>query len=93
MSSREDLQGHWRRAQALTAALLVIWFAISFVLPWFAPALEPIHFFGWPLPFYMAAQGGLIVYVAIIGVYAVRMRALDREYGLEESDAEIEDEA
>jgi hypothetical protein len=36
--------------------------------------------FGWPLSFYLAAQGASLIYLAIIGVYAWRMRVLDREY-------------
>jgi len=37
--------------------------------------------FGWPLSFYLAAQGASLVYLAIIGAYAWQMRRLDRRYG------------
>jgi putative solute:sodium symporter small subunit len=36
----------------------------------------------------MAAQGALIVYVAIIGYYAWYMNRLDGEYGVSEGDDE-----
>ncbi|MCA3079913.1 MAG: DUF4212 domain-containing protein, partial [Rhodocyclaceae bacterium] len=48
--------------------------------------LATMNFFGWPLSFYMAAQGSLIVYVLIIGFYAVYMRKLDIEHGVDEGE-------
>jgi len=86
MRTQPDIHEHWRRSQRLTFVLLVAWFLVSFVIPFFARDLTTITFMGWPLPFYMAAQGALIVYVVIIGVYALRMRAIDRQYGLDEED-------
>ena len=49
------------------------------------PSAE-INFFGWPLSFYMAAQGSLIIYVILIYVYAKTMRKLDLEFNVEEGD-------
>jgi putative solute:sodium symporter small subunit len=34
--------------------------------------------FGWPLSFYMAAQGAALIYLAILGVYALAHAPLDR---------------
>jgi putative solute:sodium symporter small subunit len=68
---------HWRRTQRLTAALLGVWFAVGFALPWFARDLE-FTFFGWPFSFWVAAQGGAMVFVAILVVYARRMARIDR---------------
>ena len=53
---------------------------------YFAIPLAEINFFGWPLSFYMAAQGSLIIYVAILYYYAKKMRRLDVEYGVDEGD-------
>ena len=39
--------------------------------------LSGIMFFGWPLSFYMAAQGMVLIYVAIVGCYEFKMRKLD----------------
>lgn len=77
---------YWRKNLNLTAVLLVIWFLVTFVMAWFARPLAQINFFGWPLSFYMAAQGSLIVYVVLIFVYAKRMRKLDQEYNVAEGD-------
>ena len=77
---------YWRKNLAVTAILLAIWFVVTFVMAWFARPLAEMNFFGWPLSFYMAAQGSLIVYIAIIGYYALHMRKLDIEHGVAEGE-------
>jgi putative solute:sodium symporter small subunit len=86
MQLTEKHQEYWRRNLRLTAVLLFIWFVVTYVMAYFAIPLAEINFFGWPLSFYMAAQGSLIIYVVIIFVYAKKMRTLDLEYGVEEGD-------
>jgi putative solute:sodium symporter small subunit len=71
----------------LTALLIAVWFAVTFCVGYFARELSEIRFLGWPLSFYLAAQGALIIYVGIVWIYAWRMRALDKAFGVrEESD-------
>ena len=77
-------QEYWRKNLFITAVLLSIWFVVTFVEGWFARELNTISFFGFPLGFYMSAQGSLIVYVLIIWFYARYMNNLDREYGVDE---------
>ncbi len=79
---------YWRKNLTITAILLVIWFIVTFVEGWYARELNSINFLGWPLGFYMSAQGSLIVYVVIIGVYARYMNNLDKEYGVDEGEDE-----
>jgi putative solute:sodium symporter small subunit len=79
-------QEYWRRNLNLTIVLLVIWFVSTFVMGFFARELATINFFGWPLSFYMAAQGSLIIYLVIIWVYARKMKQLDEEYGVAEGE-------
>jgi putative solute:sodium symporter small subunit len=71
---------HWRRTRRITAALLLLWLATSFGTVFYARALARLTLFGWPLSFYLAAQGAALVYLAVIGVYAWRMRRLDRAF-------------
>ena len=77
---------YWHKNLRLTAVLLAIWFVVTYVMAWYARPLAEINFFCWPLSFYMAAQGSLIIYVVLIYVYAKRMRKLDLEYNVEEGD-------
>lgn len=70
---------YWKRTLRLTLSLLALWAAATLLPIWFAPALEGIRFFGWPLSYYLAAQGSLIVFVVIVWVYAALMDRLDGE--------------
>ena len=79
-------QEYWHRNLVITATLLFIWFLVTFVEAWFARELNTIQFLGFPLGFYMSAQGSLIIYVAIIWYYARAMGKLDDEYGVAEGD-------
>ena len=79
-------QQYWQKNLQLTAILLSIWFLVTYVMAFFAVPLATINFFGWPLSFYMAAQGSLIIYIIIIFVYARKMRQLDVEFGVDEGD-------
>lgn len=72
----------------LTVILLAVWFVVTFVMGWFARELASFTFFGWPFSFYMAAQGSLIIYVVIIGLYSNLMGKLDDEYGVAEAEEE-----
>ncbi len=77
---------YWQRNLKLTAVLLAIWFLVTFVVIWFARELNTITIAGFPLAFYMGAQGALIIYILLIWFYARRMNALDREYDVNEPD-------
>jgi len=70
---------HWQRTRRLTAALLALWLATGIGTVFFARELAGLTLFGWPLSFYLAAQGASLIYLAIIGAYALAMRRLDRE--------------
>jgi putative solute:sodium symporter small subunit len=71
---------HWMRARRLVAILLGLWLATWFGTVFFARDLAHLSVFGWPLSFYLAAQGTALIYLAIIGAYAWRMRILDRDF-------------
>jgi putative solute:sodium symporter small subunit len=71
---------HWSRARRLTLVLLGLWLATGFGTVFFARDLAHLSVFGWPLSFYLAAQGASLSFLAIIGAYAWRMRVLDREF-------------
>ncbi len=84
MQLAEKRKAYWRRNLRMTALLLLIWFAVTFVASYFARELNEFSFLGFPLGFYMGAQGSLIIYLAIVWYYARYMNKLDREFGFEE---------
>jgi putative solute:sodium symporter small subunit len=68
---------HWRRTLQLTGLLLLAWFLVGYAVTWFARDLD-FAFFGWPFSFWVAAQGGVIVFVLLLVAYARRMARNDR---------------
>lgn len=70
---------YWQRTRRLTAVLLIIWLALTFGVIFFARELSALNFLGWPLSFYMAAQGSVLFYVVLLDVYGRRMRRHDQQ--------------
>jgi putative solute:sodium symporter small subunit len=79
--TRTPRQLYWIRTRRLTWQLLLVWFLATFGIIFFARELSNFTFFGWPLSFYLAAQGAVIFYTAIVAFYAYKMRKLDRILG------------
>ena len=79
-----DPQAYWRKTRRLTFCLLFLWLCITFGPTWFAREINQIVIFGFPLGFYMAAQGGQVIFLLIIWWYNRCMKKIDREFGLEE---------
>ena len=77
---------YWSKNLRITAILMLIWFVVTYVVGFFARELNGITFFGFPVGFYMGAQGALIIYVISIFYYARYMNRLDREYGVAEGE-------
>lgn len=73
---------HWQRTRAVTAVLLLLWFGTTFCTVFFARELAALSVAGWPLSFYFAAQGAALVYLGIIGAYALLMNRIDRRFAL-----------
>jgi len=45
--------------------------------------------FGWPLSFYMAAQGLVVIYLIIVAVYTWQMQRFDREAAMTTGDLQM----
>ncbi len=83
MEAIEKRRRYWQATLRVTGVLLVVWFCVTFGVGYFARDLT-FAFFGWPFSFWVAAQGALIVYLLIIGIYAHCMDRLDRQHGVAE---------
>ncbi|HQZ03653.1 MAG TPA: DUF4212 domain-containing protein [Thauera sp.] len=84
MKLTDAQRAYWRSNLLLTFGLLAIWFGVTFVSGYYAAELNTFTFLGFPLGFYIFAQGALVVYLAIIVVYVVVMNRLDQRYGVAE---------
>lgn len=81
---RAALDAQWRRNVRLMAALLAVWaFAELGCGVLLADWLNRWSLGGFPLGFWFAQQGSILVFVALILVYALAMRRLDRRHHAE----------
>jgi len=63
----------------LKAGLLLAWALVSFGAMYFARDLESLVVGSWPLGYWIAAQGGLLVFIAIVVVYCWAMNRFERQ--------------
>jgi putative solute:sodium symporter small subunit len=66
------------RVLALKLGLLAAWAAASFGSVYFARALD-FTVLGWPFGYWIAAQGAVLAFIAIVAFYAWAMRRLQPE--------------
>jgi putative solute:sodium symporter small subunit len=64
--------------------VLVLWAGLGVGIPLFANHLNEIVLFGFPLGYFMAAQGSLIGFVVLIFWYARRQNQIDEDFHLAE---------
>lgn len=75
---------YWHYTLVLTTVVLAIWFMVIFFSAYFATSLNQFVFLGFPLGFYIFAQGALIIFLILIGAYVMIMNRLDRKFGVGE---------
>ena len=63
---------------------LSIWFVFSIVIFMFGESLNNGSFLGYPLAYYMCAQGSIIIFVVLIFWFANRQEKIDEEFGFAE---------
>ena len=63
---------------------LGIWFIFSIVIFMFGESLNNGSFLGYPLAYYMCAQGSIIIFVVLIFWFANRQEKIDEEFGFAE---------
>jgi len=82
-------KAYWRANISLLSKLLVVWFVVSFgcgiiLVDW----LDQFSLFGFKLGFWFAQQGAIYVFVALIFIYAWRMKIIDRQFGVSDDEDE-----
>lgn len=84
MVDKAKLEAHWQKTSKLLKIVLVFWFFFAYFLHFFVGALNEVSFFGFPLGYYMAAQGSLFAFVVIIYFFSKKQNQIDEEFGLAE---------
>jgi putative solute:sodium symporter small subunit len=75
---------YWKKTSRLMWIIMGWWVFFSFIIPAFAVQLNSIVIAGFPLGFYMAAQGSLISYVVLCFWNAHAQNKIDEEFGVAE---------
>jgi putative solute:sodium symporter small subunit len=86
--SQANQEAHWRRTSNLMWTHLGIWLFFGYIIHMFVVPLNKIIIpvLGFPLGFYMAAQGSLIAFVVMLFVFARQQDRIDREHGYAEDE-------
>lgn len=81
-------EAHWDKTTKLMFTHLGIWFFFGYVVQMFVVPLNKIiiPILKFPLGFYMAAQGALIIFVVQLFFFARQQDKIDREFGVAEDD-------
>ena len=79
--SKANEEAHWQKTTRLMFTHLGVWFFFGYVVHMFVVPLNKIIIpvLGFPLGFYMAAQGSLIVFVVMLFMFAKQQDKIDRE--------------
>ena len=81
-------EAHWRKTTNLMLIHLGIWVFFGYIIHMFVKPLNKIviPILDFPLGFYMAAQGSLIVFVVMLFMFAKQQNKIDREFGVAEDE-------
>ena len=79
-----QMQRYWSKTSRLMWTIFILWLFFSFVVHLFAVQLNGIRILGFPLGFYMAAQGSLIAFVVLCTWNAISQNKIDEEFGVQE---------
>lgn len=67
-----------KRLNRLRVSLLLVWLSVTFCVAYFARDLSVV-IFDWPLGFWMAAQGSVLVFLAIVWTYALTVNHWEKQ--------------
>ncbi|MEZ5926287.1 MAG: DUF4212 domain-containing protein [Hyphomicrobiaceae bacterium] len=86
MTEHHRQDEYWGRTSRLMWIMLALWLFFSFIIHFFVNALNSITILGFPLGFYMAAQGSLIAFVIMLFIFAKSQNSIDRDTGMAEEE-------
>jgi putative solute:sodium symporter small subunit len=86
--TQANRETHWKKTTNLMLMHLGVWFFFGYVIHIFVVPLNKITIpvLGFPLGFYMAAQGSLIVFVVMLFMFARQQNKIDQDHGYAEDE-------
>ncbi len=84
-TTKQDLEAYWKENITWVVILLAIWFLVSYVAGIIlANVLENYYLGGFPLGFWFANQGSMVIFVLLIYAYVLIMNRIDKKYDVQE---------
>ena len=84
MIDDEQRPRHWRYTVLLAFGAVAVIMACVFLLPFLVIPLNEGTFLGFPVGYYMAAQGVIIGLIVLVYWLAIRQEATDQKFGATE---------
>jgi putative solute:sodium symporter small subunit len=84
MQSKDE--AYWADTSRLMWITLGMWLFFGYIVHMFVVPLNNIVILGFPLGFYMAAQGSLIAFVVILFWFAKKQDEIDHKHGVAEDE-------
>lgn len=78
-------KAYWSATLKLLYWIMAVWTFVTFgagIL--FVDFFNKIHLGGYPLGFWVAHQGAIYIYIALIFIYAKKMNEIDRRFDVHE---------
>ena len=75
---------HWEKTKGLMILTLSIWFFFGYVIFMFGESINSVSFLGYPLAYYMCAQGSIVAFVVLLFWSANKQEQIDEEFGFTE---------
>lgn len=83
--SKENQQKYWKENLGIIIVHLAIWFFVSFFCGiMVVDQLDQYMIGGFPVGFWFANQGSMIIFVVLIWTYVWMMNNLDKKYDVHE---------
>lgn len=79
-------QAYWNDTSRLMWITLGLWVFFGYIVHMFVNVLNNIVILGFPLGFYMGAQGSLIAFVVILFWFARSQNKIDQKHGVAEDE-------
>lgn len=81
-----ELQAYWKENLFIIMYHLAIWFTVAYLCGIvFADQLDVYRLGGFPLGFWFANQGSMVIFVILIWTYVWRLNVLDKKYDVFET--------
>lgn len=82
---KEIADRYFREKNRNIIIYFIFWFIVSYGVVLFAEPLSHISILGFPLHYYMGAQGAVITFIILLFVNAKMGDKIDQKYGIDES--------